>query len=129
MHKRLVVYFSLAMWVMTFDSLQANATILPKALEIEMNGQGSRVDAEAYGQLLRMIGDMVAEGMLNKFSVIADRNESSVQICIEISQNAYDAAIYDGEFAPQLLQERLMQIVPAPPTLYSVNMRITCDGS
>lgn len=92
------------------------------AVEISIGGIGPGVDAVAYKQLRRVIGNAVANSVIDKFVIYGYGHEGGFSACVEDRPSDQPPSKAFEKFVKQL-----NGIKPDPSTsFYSINRVLTC---
>lgn len=111
---------SVALMITLGSSLSFGADL--GAVKVAMFGRGPAVDGPAYNRLLRVIGDHVAKGHLNKYIVYGYGDEGGSSFCVELSH-------LSGRSGQALLVQQLRAIKPNPQTTdYTVAEADECSA-
>jgi hypothetical protein len=91
-----------------------------RAVQLEIYGRGPAVDARAYYQVRRIVGDSVADGTVDKFVVYNYGIEGGFSACVELGRSMPDSQL-------QPLLDRFKDIQPdTRTTSYKVEAADKC---
>ncbi len=120
-------FLLIAMTAAVFSSSSLFAKSLPvletrHAIEISIGGIGPGVDAGAYKKVRRLIGNAVADSVIDKFIVLGYGREGGFSACVEDRPTNQPTSPAFEKFVRQL-----KNVKPDPSTTaYNVNRVATC---
>ena len=91
------------------------------AVDISIGGIGSGVDAIAYKKLRHLIGNAIANDVIDKFLIYGYGREGGFSACVEDRPSSQPPSK-----AFEIFVKQLNGIKPASTSFYSVNRLLTC---